>query len=190
MCRNVGSSALSAEFPPASRTRRGREERGDRRPTANRETMVVEQRQRIVQRRTQCLFAGACVILPYGSANRGEKCFGNPEDFDMHGMSVGRYITFSRGVHYRLGAGMAGMQVRTVHGLLTTRLPNLRLSEEQAPVRLRHFILRGYNLLQPVWDLARSSTAVTSQRGHVKGRHITESNTRQQRETRWFSISV
>lgn len=96
--------------------------------------------------------AGARVMLLYGSANRDETQFDEPDQFNIQRQSANKHIAFSRGVHFCLGASMAKMEGRVALEVLITRLHNLRLLEGQPLSRLRHFFLRGYEHLHLRWD--------------------------------------
>lgn len=71
--------------------------------------------------------AGDSVHLLYASANRDERHFPRPSEYDPHRSNLNDQVTFGYGSHYCLGQFLARLQLRVVLELLTTRLPGLRL---------------------------------------------------------------
>jgi cytochrome P450 len=71
---------------------------------------------------------GARLMLLLASANRDERVFENPDEFDIRRENAGNHIAFSHGIHFCLGAPLARLEARIAFELLTQRLPDLRLS--------------------------------------------------------------
>jgi len=91
------------------------------------------------------------VFFMFGSANRDEACFRNPDAFDIthdHGKS----IAFGAGPHYCAGAFASRAMVANVAlpGIFG-RLNNLRLDHSE-PVRIGGWAFRGLLNLPVVWD--------------------------------------
>jgi cytochrome P450 len=86
---------------------------------------------RVVMRDTELrgkqLREGDSVLLLYGSANRDEEVFDDPDAFRVE-RSPNEHLTFGLGPHYCLGANLARMEIETVIGALLERLPDLRLA--------------------------------------------------------------
>jgi cytochrome P450 len=96
--------------------------------------------------------AGGRVFLLYGSANHDEARFGNPAVFDIDRSPVRDHVTFSRGIHFCIGAALARMEIRVALELLLKGLPELRPVPESVPLRLHHLYLNGYRTLPVEWD--------------------------------------
>lgn len=96
--------------------------------------------------------AGALVILLWASANRDEKVFKDPEQFDILRKDVDRHLAFSRGPHFCLGASLARLLMKVALERLLTRLPNLR-RDESIPVEWALSVVnQGPSRLAVRWD--------------------------------------
>lgn len=71
---------------------------------------------------------GARLMLLLASANRDERVFEVPDEFDIRRENAAKHIAFSHGIHFCLGAPLARLEARIAFELLTQRLPDLRLS--------------------------------------------------------------
>src|SRR5829696_4207362 len=71
---------------------------------------------------------GARLMLLLASANRDERVFEDPDEFDIRRENANKHIAFSHGIHFCLGAPLARLEARIAFELLTERLPDLRLS--------------------------------------------------------------
>jgi cholest-4-en-3-one 26-monooxygenase len=83
---------------------------------------------------------GTKVGLFYGSANRDEDVFQDPNRFDVT-RDPNPHLAFGVGEHFCLGASLARMQLRTIFHEVVTRLPDMNVSE--APRRLRGNFIDG-----------------------------------------------
>ena len=72
---------------------------------------------------------GAKVQLLYGSANRDEREFAEPDRFDVT-RSVERHVAFGHGVHFCLGAALARLEAIVVFEELLRRVPDWRVDVE------------------------------------------------------------
>lgn len=70
------------------------------------------------------------VCLAYGSGNRDERQFENPDVYDIHRKPRG-HLGFGRGVHACLGAAIARLAVRVSFEEFLQRIPEFRLADEQ-----------------------------------------------------------
>jgi cytochrome P450 len=88
--------------------------------------------------------AGSLLLLRYGSANRDESVFRDPDRLDPGRRNAADHLAFGHGIHFCLGAMLARAELRTAFGALLERTERLRLSEGAAPLRYRpSILLRG-----------------------------------------------
>jgi cytochrome P450 len=71
---------------------------------------------------------GARLMLLLALANRDERVFENPDEFDIRRENADKHIAFSHGIHFCLGAPLARLEACIAFELLTQRLADLRLS--------------------------------------------------------------
>jgi cytochrome P450 len=89
---------------------------------------------------------GEQVIVVLAAANRDPVVFPDPDRLDI-GRRDNRHLTFSAGIHYCLGAGLARLEGEVVLGELLRRFPRLELAGPE-PVYRDHFVLRGLRSLE------------------------------------------
>jgi cytochrome P450 len=105
------------------------------RRTATRDTRVRE----------QAFAEGDKVVLLYGSANRDEAVFAEPERFDV-ARAPNPHLGFGApGRHFCLGANLARREIAVLFRALLTRVPTLEVDGE--PVRLLSNFLNGIKRL-------------------------------------------
>ena len=87
----------------------------------------------------------------FGSANRDESCFDDPDRFDVT-RNTSKSIAFGAGPHYCAGAFASRAMVADVAlpGIFT-RLKNLRLDDSE-PVRIGGWAFRGLLNLPVKWE--------------------------------------
>jgi cytochrome P450 len=86
---------------------------------------------RDVELRGQHIREGDWVTMVYSSANRDERVFTNPYEFDIT-RSPNHHLAFGGGgPHYCMGAFMAKMQLESIFRELIFRAPNLRVGEPE-----------------------------------------------------------
>ena len=91
------------------------------------------------------------VFFMFGSANRDEACFTEPESFDIT-RDASKSIAFGAGPHYCAGAFASRAMVADVAlPSIFSRLQNLRLDEHEL-VRIGGWAFRGLLNLQVAWD--------------------------------------
>jgi len=91
------------------------------------------------------------VFFMFGSANRDEACFDDPETFDIT-RDTAKSIAFGAGPHYCAGAWASRAMVADVAlPSIFARLKNLRLDAAE-PVRIGGWAFRGLLNLPVVWD--------------------------------------
>jgi cytochrome P450 len=91
------------------------------------------------------------VFFMFGSANRDEACFSDPESFDIT-RDTAKSIAFGAGPHYCAGAWASRAMVADVAlPSIFARLKNLQLDTTQ-PVRVGGWAFRGLLNLPVTWD--------------------------------------
>jgi cytochrome P450 len=75
--------------------------------------------------------AGVKVMILYGSANRDEAVFDDPDRFDIS-RRPGRHLGFGHGIHFCAGAALARLVARIYFAALLARWPDLRLTVPHA----------------------------------------------------------
>lgn len=96
------------------------------------------------------LAAGARLLVNFAAANRDERHWDRPDDFDIH-RPKGRNVAFGVGHHFCLGVWMARLQVGGVAlPALFERLPGLELDLDRPP-RVRGWVFRGPTELWVRW---------------------------------------
>lgn len=75
--------------------------------------------------------AGAQLMLTLGSAHRDEERFPDPDVFDVTREEGRAHLSFGKGVHLCLGAPLARLEMKVMLEVLTERLPDLRLVDDQ-----------------------------------------------------------
>jgi cytochrome P450 family 142 subfamily A polypeptide 1 len=94
----------------------------------------------------QTVPAGEKVMLLYPSANRDEKVFTDPFEFDIR-RQPNDHLAFGFGTHHCLGASLARLELRVLFEELLDRLPGLELvSDEEPSYRPANFV-SGYESL-------------------------------------------
>lgn len=89
---------------------------------------------------------GARVELLIGSANRDERVFSNPDDFDMSRNSS-KHIAFGFGPHFCLGAQLGRLEAKISLQAICARYPGFRLEDPAAARFAYHPVLRGVERL-------------------------------------------
>ncbi|MBF6212826.1 cytochrome P450 [Nocardia puris] len=83
---------------------------------------------------------GELVLVALGSANRDDKHFSAPGEFDP-GRGASGHLAFGHGIHYCLGAGLARLESRVALTGLLARYPDLRLAVDPEDIAWRESIL-------------------------------------------------
>lgn len=69
--------------------------------------------------------AGSHLWVLYASANRDERHFADPDEFDLHRANSKQHLAFSQGPHYCIGASLARAEGRIAVQTLVSRLADL-----------------------------------------------------------------
>ncbi|MFH8570265.1 cytochrome P450 [Streptomyces sp. NPDC017993] len=88
--------------------------------------------------------AGSRVFLLYASANRDERFWENPDDFDIRRPNVAAHLAFGHGLHGCVGQGLARMEA---HALLKELAKRVERIETGEPTWRRHNTIRGLEAL-------------------------------------------
>ena len=82
---------------------------------------------RDVQLHGETLPAGAQLFLLWGSANRDEREFEDPDRFDVR-RHIKRHLAFGQGIHFCLGKSLARLEARVAFEELLARAPEYELA--------------------------------------------------------------
>ena len=88
--------------------------------------------------------AGARVLVMFGSANRDERKYADPDTFDVTRNPID-HLSFGFGVHRCAGASLAGLEVESILGALVRRVETIEIVGE--PVRALNNATRGLRSL-------------------------------------------
>jgi cytochrome P450 family 142 subfamily A polypeptide 1 len=89
------------------------------------------------------------LLLLYISANRDEKVFTNPYDFDI-ARNPNEHIAFGFGAHFCMGASLARLELRVLFEELVSAFPNLALDGDVKPPKRNSNFITGYEALPVV----------------------------------------
>jgi cytochrome P450 len=92
----------------------------------------------------QTMDEGDKVLLIYGSANRDDREFREPDTFDIE-RTIDRQLAFGHGIHFCLGAPLARLEAQIVYSELLRRSPEWTITG--APVRMHSGPIRGLSHL-------------------------------------------
>jgi cytochrome P450 len=96
---------------------------------------------------------GAMMMLRFGSANRDESQFPDPDRFDVGRANADEHVAFGHGVHFCLGAMLARKEMALAFETLLSRLENLGLADGHPPPRHKpSLLLRGLDELHVRFD--------------------------------------
>ncbi|MBV9141166.1 MAG: cytochrome P450 [Pseudonocardiales bacterium] len=94
---------------------------------------------------------GALLLLLFGSGNRDETTFPNPDSVDLDRPNVRAHLAFGRGLHACSGAPLARTEIRIALETLLQRLPGLRLVPDYQPTYIASYFFRGLESLRVLW---------------------------------------
>ncbi|MGY4103649.1 cytochrome P450 [Nocardia sp. R16R-3T] len=97
----------------------------------------------------QPLDKGALLMVAMDAANRDQRVFSDPDNFNIHNDSRG-HLAFGHGIHSCLGAPLARIELQVVIETLLRRIPTLALVEKDASVKPESKIF-GLSELQLTW---------------------------------------
>jgi methyl-branched lipid omega-hydroxylase len=98
----------------------------------------------------QALHAGDKVVMYYGSANRDERAFERPDEFDVTRPLQPQQVGFGAGgPHFCLGANLARREIAVMFDEIRRRVPTLRITGE--PDYLQSNFINGIKRLPCAW---------------------------------------
>jgi cytochrome P450 len=86
---------------------------------------------------------GAKVLLLLGSANRDERVWDRPDEFDIDRTSSVQHVGFGHGIHVCLGAALARLEMRVSLEEIFRRMPDYEI-DEAACTRVHSGNVRGW----------------------------------------------
>jgi cytochrome P450 len=86
---------------------------------------------------------GAKVLLLLGSANRDERAWDRPDEFDIDRVSTVQHVGFGHGIHVCLGAALARLEMRVSLEEILRRMPAYEI-DEGACTRVHSGNVRGW----------------------------------------------
>jgi cytochrome P450 len=95
--------------------------------------------------------AGARLFLSFASANRDERLFATPEDFELRRFNADKHLSFGHGIHFCLGATLARLEAHMGIEVLLQRVPDLRLVPGQHITYLPSLLNRALQHLYVRW---------------------------------------
>jgi cytochrome P450 len=95
--------------------------------------------------------AGAPMLLLFGSGNRDETVFADPDLADLDRPNVRDHLAFGHGLHSCPGAPMARAEIRVALETLLRKLPGLRLADGYEPTYIASYFFRGLESLHITW---------------------------------------
>ena len=98
--------------------------------------------------------AGSALMLRYGSGNRDEDLFENPDSFDVTRKNARRHIAFGQGIHVCLGMNLSRKEMYTAFPIILNRLKNMRFTEKNDFNYSPNVLLRGLDSLNIEFDKA------------------------------------
>ena len=116
---------------------------------------------RVVSEDTQVgstsLSAGSRVVLMYAAANRDPEMWEHPDTFQPGREGQAKHLSFGKGPHYCVGAGLARLEARIVAETLGERLSSIQVTNRSELRYIPSFVLRGPQRI----DVAVSAKEVT-----------------------------
>jgi cytochrome P450 len=116
-------------------------------------TVVLRRARRDTRIGGVAVASGADVALMIGAANRDERRFERPDEFDVFRQGPS-HVGFGFGVHVCLGMHLARMEARVALETLVARLPDLRLDRRAADPGIRGLAFRSPAALPVVFSPA------------------------------------
>ena len=111
---------------------------------------------RLVTRDTElggaALTAGSVLLLLFGSGNRDEKVFSDPDLLDLDRANAHKHLAFGKGLHVCPGEPVARAEIRVAVETLLAAKASLRLAPGYTPTYIASYLFRGLERLDVTWD--------------------------------------
>ena len=91
---------------------------------------------------------GSMLWVMFGSANRDERVFPDPDRFDPTRPNLNDALAFGRGAHFCIGAPLARLEIRVLFEELARRFASVRFAPGTRLAYEPSFILRGLEALE------------------------------------------
>jgi cytochrome P450 len=104
---------------------------------------------------------GSMLWVMFGSANRDETVFPDPDRFDPTRSNLNEAVAFGRGAHFCIGAQLARLEIRVLFEELAKRIDTIRFAPGTTLEYEPSFILRGLKALEI--DIVRRQPAAAGQ---------------------------
>jgi len=111
---------------------------------------MARQMTRDVELHGQTLRQGEKLLLLYPSANRDERVFDRPEEFDIS-RTPNDHMAFGFGSHFCLGNRLARMELSVMFDRLLARLPDVALADGVEPPKRAANFVSGYETMPVVF---------------------------------------
>jgi cytochrome P450 family 142 subfamily A polypeptide 1 len=111
---------------------------------------MARQMTRDVEFEGETLHKGEKLLLLYPSANRDERVFDQPEQFDIT-RTPNDHMAFGFGSHFCLGNRLARMELSVMFERLLDRLPDLALEDDAEPPKRAANFVSGYETMPVVF---------------------------------------
>ncbi len=112
---------------------------------------MARQMTRDVEFGGETLHQGEKLLLLYPSANRDERVFDRPEEFDIT-RTPNDHMAFGFGAHFCLGNRLARMELSVMFDRLLDRLPDIRLAVAAEPPKRAANFVSGYETMPVVFS--------------------------------------
>jgi cytochrome P450 len=103
---------------------------------------------------------GSLLMLAFGSGNRDESVFPEPDAIDIDRPNLRKHLTFSTGAHHCLGAALARVEVRVALAVLLSRAGDFVLEPGTGELEPSP-ILRGPSELRMTFTARESAKAAS-----------------------------
>jgi cytochrome P450 len=91
--------------------------------------------------------AGSTLLLLWGSANRDEQEFDQPDEIDLCRPNALYHLGFGRGIHHCVGAPLARLEAQTVLRVLLARTSHIELEPDRPPKWVESLMVRRHEEL-------------------------------------------